>query len=306
MQQTSEYTTHEAATNEPWEAANRHAISLGADGLWAEAVDAFDEALRLAPRFVESPETHAVLRSNLAQALFRSGDTMAAIESARRSLAARLVCCDDEGDAPMARARADLGVYLAASGAVDEARVMFDAASVAIEATFGDEDPRLDSLLENQARLELLAELPAAAEPKLLRLHALRENAGQAVTSLDELFALVAAARRDVIATPQDVASTPKDVSIFPAGDDAEFDLIDDDAHEPMRSPTAQSILSEGLVEPGMHRTPSSNTHTNPLGFEVQYGVPIEMLSESQRPLTLPENARVTGPTPPPLDNPFW
>ena len=299
MQQTSEYSTQETATQVTWEEANLHAISLSADGLWADAVDAFDEALRIAPRFVDAPEAHAVLRSNLAQALFQSGDTMAAIESARRSLASRLVCCDSEHDAPMARARADLAVYLAASGALDEARTMLDVATAAIETTFGEEDLLLRSLLENQARLSLLAGQPAAAEPALLRLHALLENAGEDVGQLEALFAQVAAARRDVVAELQHA-------SIFPTVEDEEFDLIDDVPHEPMRSPNAQSILSEGLIEPGTHSTPASNAHTNPLGFEVQYGVPVELLSESQRPLTLPDNARAAGPTPPPLDNPFW
>lgn len=299
MQPTSEYSAHEAATHQPWEDANRHAISLGALGRWADAVDAFDEALRLAPRFVEAPETHAVLRSNVAQALFHSGDTMSAIESARRSLAARLVCCDSEHDAPMARARADLAVYLAASGAVDEARVMLDSAMTAIETSFGDEDLRLCSLLENQARLALLSAQPATAEPALLRLHALLENAGEDVSRLDGLFALVARERREAAATPPDIA-------IFPAADAEALELIDDEPHGPMRSPNAQSILSEGLIEPGTHSTPASNTHTNPLGFEVQYGVPVEMLSTSQRPPTLPESAHAVGPTPPPLDNPFW
>ncbi len=299
MQQTSEYSALVAATHQPWEDANLHAISLGADGRWADAVDAFDEALRLAPRFVESPETHAVLRSNLAQALFHSGDTMSAIESARRSLAARLVCCDSEHDAPMVRARADLAVYLAASGAVDEARAMLDSAMTAIETTFGDEDLRLCSLLENQARLALLSAQPATAEPALLRLHALLENAGEDVSQLDRLFALVAQARREVSATPPDIV-------IFPAAAEQALELIDDEPHGPMRSPNAQSILSEGLVEPGSHTTPALNTQTNPLGFEVQYGVPVEMLSDSQHPLARPENALAAGPTPPPLDNPFW
>ncbi len=282
-----------------WEHANEDGISFGAQASWEHAHARFREALELAPGYTEAPLVHAVLLGNLAQSQFRLGDTEAAIQSARRALAARMLSCDDEGDAPMARIRSDLAVYLAASGAHEEAEATLSVARASLEWRYGDEDMRLITVLENQARIALASGRPSAAEPALLRLHALLVDAGEDPTRLDPLFAMVSASRvqsehTDYVNTEYvETNNADSTADVFPAIlDDDAFDLIDDAPHEPMRSPSAYAIRMEGLVEPGLHSTPSAPARTNPLGFEVQYGIPQELLLESSSPLDVSERER--------------
>ncbi len=286
-----------------WEHANDDGISYGARASWEHAHAHFLQALELAPEYADAPLVHAVLLGNLAQSQFRLGDTDGAIQSARRALAARMLSCEDDGDAPMARIRSDLAVYLAASGAHEEAEATLSVARASLEWRYGDEDMRLITVLENQARIALASGRPSAAEPALLRLHALLVDAGEDPARLNPLFALVSASRvqsdsgpvtakdafspdesdsMDVFTAVSDTSATPPRSDLL--SDDA-FDLIDDAPHQPMRSPSAYAIRMEGLVEPGLHSTPSAPAHTNPLGFEVQYGIPQELLLESSTPL---------------------
>jgi tetratricopeptide (TPR) repeat protein len=290
-----------------WEHANDDGISFGAQASWGDAHSCFLQALDLAPEYADAPLVHAVLLGNLAQSQFRLGDTDGAIQSARRALGARMLSCEDDGDAPMARIRSDLAVYLAASGAHEEAEATLSVARASLEWRYGDEDMRLITVLENQARIALASGRPSAAEPALLRLHALLVDAGEDPTRLNPLFAMVSASRMQsdeasVSAADAFSADEPGATDIFPAvadtpappprsdflNDDA-FDLIDDAPHQPMRSPSAHAIRMEGLVEPGLHSTPSAPARTNPLGFEVQYGIPQELLLESSTPLDTSE-----------------
>ena len=104
------------------------------------------------------------------------------------------------------------------------------------------------------------------------------------------------------------VSETP--VELFPVvlADEA-FDLvddIDDVVRPPMRSPSPELIRAAGLIEPGQHRTPVDQKRTNPLGFEVQYGVPQELLLGGN---PGPQDPHAPRPLPPGgggLDNPFW
>ncbi len=305
-------------TTRDWEAANEAGVSLCAEARWADAQQAFHEALENAPVFGEAPAIHAVVLSNLAQADFRMGDTAGALANARRALSARLIACDDDLDAPMARIRADLAVYLAATGSFDEASSSLEAARLSLEWRYGDEDPRLVSVLENEARIALAAGSPAAAEPALLRLHALLSESGEDAERLNHLFALVGASRRPSDGasaagahslSPEDQSETDAMPDVFPSILSAdEFDIVDE-APPPLRSPSAQSIRSEGLIEPGQHSTPQSFARTNPLGFEVQYGIPQDVLLASSIPL--PPNDAPDADTPPAprrdsLQNPFW
>lgn len=284
-------TNPDAPAEQPaWQHANARGLSFYAAERWHDAMAAFEEAIATAPRFAHGPGIHAVLRGNRAQALFRLGDTAGAIDDARRALAARVLCSDSDDDAPIARARADLSVYLAASGAHEEAATMLDLAREALEAQFGEEDERLLTVLENQARLALAAHQPARAEPVLLRLHALMEESGVDTSALNALFHRVAEARGGSVSSVSD-ATAPDNATpssdIFAIVDD-DFELIDHDTDVPMQSPNAQSILREGLIEPGQHATPPSMRRTNPLGFVVQYGVPLDVLEESHTPHSPP------------------
>ncbi len=275
-----------------WTDANERALAFAHDAQWDDAAELWEQALLHAPAFALEPDTHALLLSNLAQARFRCGQLDAAVTLGRRSVAARLLCCDTESDAPVARAHADLAVYLTALGESEEAASLLEQARESLEQHFGDEDGRLLSVLENQARLALVTGDAAIAEPTLLRLHALIDARGEDPSCLDHLIARVAASRgavmhtaasHDVSHATDDVDSPADhpsahvpadDVAVFPQIMDDEFDLIDDTVHTPMSSPSAQSIRSEGLIEPGSHSTPGWSAKTNPLGFEVLYGVP--------------------------------
>ncbi len=312
------------SVEESWIDANERALAFCHAAQWSAAAELWTAALAQAPSFAMAPDTHALLLSNLAQALFRTENREGAAEMGRRSLAARLLCCDSDGDAPIARARADLAVYLTASGQTGEAFAMLDRARQSLELHYGDEDPVLASVLENLARLALITNEPANAEPLLMRLHALLDTSGDDPSRIEPLLARVAWARStnaecdpeppydDVF--PSIVQDTreimddethPDDalelIDIAVCADDAielidvmtipdvalelldvtesaadEFELIDDVMHAPMSSPSAQSIRSEGLIEPGSHTTPSWTARTNPLGFEIQYGVPAD------------------------------
>lgn len=227
-----------------WRARNDAGVSLALEGRWPEALDAFSDALTDAPCFVEAPDVHALLHGNRAQAHFHCGELQRAVESARRALAARLVC-GDEDDAPVARMRADLGVYLAACGDITEAAQSLRVARTSLETRFGDDDLRLATVLENQARVQLMAHRPDVAEPLLLRLHALLEEGGQATDTLTPLFNAVRSARgpgfaNEPIAEPDAILDDESldDFDVFPLETDATAD-----------SPVAASLEIE-LIEP--------------------------------------------------------
>jgi len=310
--------------NAGWRDRNDAGLSLALDGRWPEALEAFSAALRDAPSFADAPDVHALLHGNRAQAHFHCGEVQLAVESAHRALAARLVCGDAE-DAPVARMRADLGVYLAACGRGTEAEHSLSAARTALEARFGEHDLRLAPVLENQARVQLLTQHPDAAEPLLLRLHALLDEHAMETATLTPLFDVVRFAREQDVTPPstpgEPVAEEPPageppageptlsaahpegtnievgpldECELFPLSaerttfaepsaplsllDDA-FELLDADDYPPLRSPSTEAIRSAGLVEPGAHATPQeAPRRTHPLGFEIQYGVPQELL----------------------------
>ncbi len=317
-----------------WNSANETGLLCATAQEWSSAEAAFRHAIAAAPPVRDEPVAHAILLGNLAQAQFHLGEAAGAVDTARQALAARLLSCEDAFDAPMARIRADLAVYLAVCGEHDEAGASLSMARHAIEARFGDFDARLLTILENQALLALAAGQPAAAEPVLLRLHALIGETGGDPSRLEPLLARIVEARRvdershsdaggqadteldtgvyaNVEADEEMATETDENPDIFPVLlDDDAFDLIDDDLHPPMRSPSAQSIRAAGLIEPGMHHTPSQARQTNPLGFEVQYGIPEDILLNGS---AAPRTADGTElPSRPSLgtdggrDNPFW
>jgi hypothetical protein len=291
-----------------WRALNDRGLGLALAGDWVAAGAAFEEALAAAPPFAEGPDAHALLLGNLAQAQFHQGARANAVRTARRSLTARLIC-GEEGDAPLARIRADLAVYLGAVGANTEAASLIVRAREAMEGRVGDTDMRLIPLLENEARLALLAERMADAEPTLLRLHALLEEQGADTAHLAPFFervrqrltpptyepvsvatrrepgAPLARSRPEPMETGpgativQDVGTTeapaparaPRRDDIFgaPALDDAR-DLLGPSAPRPI----PLSEIAAGHDEPAP--LPSASHH--PLGLEIRYGIPRDLL----------------------------
>jgi tetratricopeptide (TPR) repeat protein len=210
-----------------WRARHDVGVARALEGRWHEALEAFSDALTEAPSVALAPEVHALLHGNRAQAQFHCGEVPEAVESAQRALAARLVCGDAE-DAPVARMRSDLGVYLAASGAVSAAQRSLHEAHTSLVARFGEHDLRLAPVLENQVRVYLLACRPEAAEPVLLRLRALLGDRGIDTDRLMPLFAAVQRTRTEVPATTAEAAAQDgSPVSAVASGQRASHDGYD-------------------------------------------------------------------------------
>jgi hypothetical protein len=140
---------------------------------------------------------------NLAQAYFKAGRLDDAIQQAQRTCALRVALTGEDG-MPVARARMDLAVMLAAGRRLDEAMALVQRAIASIEHRVGDEDARLAIVLENAARIALAAGAPANAEPLLLRLHALLDAHGLSTARAEQLLTRIA----DVRAHQADDATT--------------------------------------------------------------------------------------------------
>ncbi|MCE2899927.1 MAG: tetratricopeptide repeat protein [Gemmatimonas sp.] len=185
-------------TARAWQVDNERGLALAARADWAEAAEAFAEAAdtlaRTLPAGATGHEALALVLGNLAQAYFRAGRVDDAIQQAQRACALRVALAGEDG-MPVARARMDLAVMLAASGRIDEATALVQRAIAAIEHHVGDEDARLAIVLENAARISLAAGAPAYAEPLLLRLHALLDVHGLSTAPAEQLLARIASVR---------------------------------------------------------------------------------------------------------------
>lgn len=181
-----------------WQADNERGLALAADFEWAEAAEAFagaaDTLARVLPANAGAHEPLALVLGNLAQAYFRDGRVDDAIQQAQRTCALRVALAGEDG-MPVARARMDLAVMLAAAGRVGEAMALVQRAIASIEHRVGDEDARLAIVLENAARIALAAGAPANAEPLLLRLHALLDSHGLSTVRAEQLLARISAVR---------------------------------------------------------------------------------------------------------------
>lgn len=253
-----------------WRGYNEFGVMLATDGHWVDARQAFADALEAAPAFAEVPAVHAVLLSNFAQACFYTGDVDEAVRTARRSLSARLLCAD-EHDAPMARSRSDLAVYLAASGALDEAQATLHHAMYSLTNTFGGEHEHLAVPRENAARL---AQVLAARDASL--------QDTTETTQGDENAAPHESAAAFSISAEQDA------IDVFPlstSGDTDEYALefVEELPPPPLRAETA-SVPSRIAGFEGHQSddappvTPPTPARPAGLGFEIQYGVPPELL----------------------------
>jgi hypothetical protein len=237
-----------------WRARNDVGVSLALERRWRDALEAFSGAITEAPSFVHAPDVHALLHGNRAQAQFHCGEVQEAAESAQRALAARVVC-GDAGDASVARMRSDLGVYLAASGALRAAERSLHEAHTSLVARFGENDPRLAPVLENQVRVYLLACRPEAAAPVLLRLHVLLSDGGIDTDRLTPLFAAVQRMRTEVPATeaeaaPQDASPVNAVVSSERASHD-EYDMFP--MAGPRRHARVDDLACARAISPGDH-----------------------------------------------------
>lgn len=230
-----------------WRGFNEFGVLLATDGHWDDARHAFADALDAAPAFAEVPAVHAVLLSNFAQACFHTGDVDEAVRAARRSLSARLLCAD-EHDAPMARSRSDLAVYLAASGALEEAQATLHHAMYSLTQTFGSEHAHLAVPRENAARL------------------------AQAIASR----------------TPLSVSAEQEAIDVFPspsrnATDEYALEFVEELPPPPVRAsvsmlPTRLAGFDGPASDDAPPTPPSAPPRSAGLGFAVQYGVPPELL----------------------------
>lgn len=278
------------SNNSDWHSANDIGMRYAAAENWHAAHTAFLTAIASAPAYRDAPATHAVLLGNLAQSRFHCGDTAGAVETARGALVARLISCDDGADAPMSRSRADLAVYLAAGGQHAEARRTLAQAREGLEAQFGTHDSRLISILENEARLAIAAGDSDAAEAPLSRLQTILAASGDDASRLAPLLARINDATAEFMRA-RAVADERTD--------DEDFDLVDIETHAPFKTPSAERIREAGLIEPGTHRTPVDLRLTNPLGFEVQYGIPQEILLSGNYPRNTEDEERENSPPAP-------
>lgn len=190
-----------------WQEDNARGLALAAESEWADAAEAFagaaDALARALPANTTAHEPLAMVLGNLAQAYFKAGRLDDAIQHAQRTCALRVALTGEDG-MPVARARMDLAVMLAAGGRLDEAMALVQRAIASIEHRVGDEDARLAIVLENAARIALAAGAPANAEPFLLRLHALLDAHGLSTARAEQLLTRIA----DVRAHQADDATT--------------------------------------------------------------------------------------------------
>ncbi len=184
------------AMRSAWMDENTRGLDLAAEGAWADAADAFDNASHAVAGHtdVASHEATALVLNNLAQACFHAGRVEDGLRHAQRACALRAALAGDDAIV-VARARADLAVMLGAAGRYQEARALIARAVASVERLGGDEDARLLPVLDTAARLALSAGDPSGAEPFLLRLHALLAVHELPTQPADALLSRVAQAR---------------------------------------------------------------------------------------------------------------
>jgi hypothetical protein len=264
-----------------WHRLNAFGVMLATDGEWQDARHAFEDGLAAAPSREDDPGAHAILLSNLAQARFHTGDIPGAIESARASMAARLTGADED-DALVARSRADLAVYLAASGAVDEARAALHHAITSLEHAFGAHDDRLLVPLENEVVLEVLAHADAPAgwppaPPVSADLSAAAMSCGERAQGTD------APEAGDAGGATDDLLNA---MGVFPVAGPIAPDLPGLELVEPIPDappPRRPAVPAFSLFGTGEPLAPGTGAAASPeeardihLGFAVRFGVPDE------------------------------
>ncbi|MBL0173011.1 MAG: tetratricopeptide repeat protein [Gemmatimonadaceae bacterium] len=275
------------ATRDVWSDDNARGLAYAAVGAWSDAAEAFSTAAEVAaaPGDVASHEALALILNNLAQASFRAGRAEDGIRHAQRACSLRAALVGEDAIA-VARARADLAVMLGAVGRTDEALGLMTRAIAGIERSAGDEDLRLSSVLENAARLAMVAGQPSTAEPYLIRLHALLAAHELPTDTADVLLRRVAQyrepsrlaciAEREVPAAPVvDVAETTSsedsgalDVATAHVADAADADVDVEYAFDDQPLRDAVRVTDELL-----RSTPTSSRAITPLAVMEVEGV---------------------------------
>lgn len=183
-----------------WQEENAVGLRMAADARWHDAADAFERAASTVDDTGERASSdramaRAVVLANLSQACFHAGRLDDAVRLAQQSCEAR-VASAGEDSLTVARARADLAVVLSAAGRDAEA---CDAAASAVriaDAVLDADDLQLSPLLDTMARVALAGGRLAAAEPPLLRLHALLADQQQPTGDVEWMLELVAQSRQ--------------------------------------------------------------------------------------------------------------
>lgn len=181
-----------------WSSANSTGLMQAATGDWQGACDAFRTAvtaIQLGGQTTASAGQHsplALVLSNLAQALHRTGAVQDAIACQERVVALR-IAMTGEGSVAVARSRSDLAAMLGSIGRVEEAAVLARRALMAVESS-GAPDMALAAVLANAARIAIVADAARDAEPILRRLHAVEARCGMDSTATDRLLERIGAA----------------------------------------------------------------------------------------------------------------
>ena len=241
------------STAESWADDNERGLTLAAEGEWSAAADAFaaaadDVSLNVN---VASHEAMALLLSNLAQACFRAGRRDDGIKHAQRACSLRAALVGEDA-VTVARARADLAVMLGSVGRADDGLGLIARAIGSIERSAGEDDRHLLSVLENAGRLALAAGQPSAAEPYLLRLHALLADHERPTDVAERLLARVATARRElpVAAPTPDRGEVPANLFVD-ASADVPADALASDFADDLANGLAASLPSAVRVDGG-------------------------------------------------------
>ncbi|MBC8087611.1 MAG: tetratricopeptide repeat protein [Phycisphaerae bacterium] len=278
-------TPHTLAPSEHglWKERNAAGLSLAARGAWAEATEAFTQALAYVDALTANDGVTLAARDsarakvllNLAQSQFHLHAYAEARRFAERSLAIR-VGLYGEDSLVVARTRSDLAVILGVMGERDEASSLLDRAVSAVERRPGEQSAQLIPVLSSavriiasgteadantelvEARIEALAKRQESAAtngvfvPTAVPAHSFQNTALASGSDDQPLRAAIAETANLLRTTPA------SNVAVNINLDDAVFDLI-----EP--PPATLSALP----------APSANSaSTIALGFEVRHGIP--------------------------------
>lgn len=290
-----------------WKARNADGLALAARGEWKEAAAAFSDALTFVDALTANDSVTLAARDNsrskvflnLAQSHFHSGAFAEARQFAERSLAIR-VGLYGEDSLVVARTRSDLAVILGAMGEREEASSLLDRAVSAVEKKPGEQTAQLIPVLTNAARLlatspeasehteEVGARLEALAKqqenaaaddflaPATVPEHSFQNNVFASGSDDQPLRAAIAETAHLLRTTPS--SNVAVNINLDDAVDDAVFDLI-----EPP-PPTLNTFPKPA----------ATNAPPNPLGFEVQYGIPTQL----HEPLQSAETMEIERPRP--------
>lgn len=266
-----------------WKERNAEGLSLASGGDWASAVEAFNDALGLVDALTANDSvtqaakdnSRAKVLLNLSQAHFHTGALAEARQFAERSLALRAGLFGEDA-LVVARTRSDLAVILHSLGEHHEAHSLLDRAISAAERKRGEQAALLVPVLHSAANLigapasetnatsyvdrldaleKAIADELIGASNTALPEHSFRNNAFASGSDDHPLRAAIAETASLLRTTP--ASNVAMNVNL----DDAVFDIIE----PPPPTLSALPIASR------------NSATGNPLGFEVQYGIPRQL-----------------------------